>query len=62
VGLGTTLNAGNYQSIKIDIAVEDDSREGESAEQAFNRVYAFVDKQLERKVEQTQREIAEAGL
>lgn len=51
VGLGITLNLGNYQSLRIDISVEDHVREGETADTAFNRVYKFVEDKLSEKIE-----------
>ena len=50
VGLGYTLNLGNFQSLRIDLSVTDNKREGENTNEAFERVYAFVEKKLTEKV------------
>jgi hypothetical protein len=56
VGLGYTLNLGNFQSLRIDISVSDNKREGENTNDAFERVYAFVEKKLTDKVAEAQSE------
>jgi hypothetical protein len=56
VGLGYTLNLGNFQSLRIDISVTDNKREGENTNDAFERVYAFVEKKLTEKVAEAQSE------
>jgi hypothetical protein len=56
VGLGYTLNLGNFQSLRIDISVSDSKREGENTNDAFERVYAFVEKKLTDKVAEAQSE------
>ncbi len=56
VGLGYTLNLGNFQSLRIDVSVSDNKREGESTNDAFERVYAFVEKKLTDKVAEAQSE------
>lgn len=50
VGLGYTLNLGNFQSLRIDLSVTDNKREGENTNDAFERVYAFVEQKLSEKV------------
>jgi hypothetical protein len=50
VGLGYTLNLGNFQSLRIDLSITDNKREGENTSEAFERVYAFVEKKLTEKV------------
>jgi len=52
VGLGYTLNLGNFQSLRIDIGVEDSKREGETTSEAFDRIYAFVETKLVEKVKE----------
>lgn len=54
VGLGYTLNLGNYQSLRIDFGVEDNLRKSESVEDGFNRVYDFVESKLIEKVKEAQ--------
>ena len=53
VGLGYTLNLGNFQSLRIDISVGDNKREGETTSEAFERVYAFVEAKLAEKVKES---------
>jgi hypothetical protein len=53
VGLGYTLNLGNFQSLRIDISIADNKREGETASEAFERVYKFVEEKLAEKVRES---------
>ena len=57
IGLGYTLNLGNFQSLRIDLEVQDNKREGETTSEAFERVYAFVEAKLQEKVQEAQGEI-----
>lgn len=57
VALGYTLNLGNFQSLRIDVEVSDSKREGENTDQAFERVYAFVEDKLSSKVKEASQEI-----
>ena len=57
VTLGYTLNLGNFQSLRIDLAVSDNRRDGENINEAFERVYAFVETKLQEKVAEAQGEI-----
>jgi hypothetical protein len=57
IGLGYTLNLGNFQSLRIDLEVQDNKREGETTSEAFERVYAFVEARLQEKVKEAQGEI-----
>ncbi len=50
VALGYTLNLGNFQSLRIDLGVEDARRDGENINEAFERVYSFVEAKLGEKV------------
>lgn len=59
VTLGYTLNLGNFQSLRIDLGVVDSRREGENIEQAFERVYSFVETKLTEKINESKEEIAE---
>lgn len=54
VGLGYTLNLGNFQSLRIDVEVTDNKREGENTNDAFERVYGFVENKLAEKVREAQ--------
>jgi hypothetical protein len=53
VGLGYTLNLGNFQSLRIDLSVTDNKREGENTNDAFERVYKFVEEKLAEKVKES---------
>ena len=57
VSLGYTLNLGNFQSLRIDLGIEDSERDGENINDAFNRVYAFVENKLTEKVKEASTEI-----
>ncbi len=57
VGLGYTLNLGNFQSLRIDLSVTDNKRDGENTNDAFERVYSFVEAKLQEKVAEAQGEI-----
>ena len=57
VGLGYTLNLGNFQSLRIDLSITDNKRDGENTSEAFERVYAFVESKLQEKVTEAQSEI-----
>jgi hypothetical protein len=59
VALGYTLNLGNFQSLRIDLGVEDSRREGENIQEAFERVYDFVESKLVEKIEEAKSEINE---
>jgi hypothetical protein len=57
VGLGYTLNLGNFQSLRIDLAITDNKRDGENTADAFERVYKFVEDKLADKVREASAEI-----
>ena len=57
VTLGYTLNLGNFQSLRIDLSVTDSKREGENTNDAFERVYSFVESKLAEKVREASQEI-----
>ena len=59
VTLGYTLNLGNFQSLRIDLGVVDSRRDGENIEQAFDRVYEFVETKLAEKIKEAEDEAAE---
>jgi hypothetical protein len=50
VNVGVVLNIGNYQSLRLDLGMEDTVREGETQEEAMDRVYAFVENSIEAKI------------
>ncbi len=57
VALGYTLNLGNFQSLRIDLGIEDSRRDGETVNDAFDRVYSFVEGKLADKVKEAASEI-----
>jgi hypothetical protein len=59
VTLGYTLNLGNFQSLRLDLGVIDSKRDGENIEQAFDRVYKFVEDKLTEKIKEAQEEASE---
>ncbi len=52
VTLGYTLNLGNFQSLRLDLGVVDSKREGENIDDAFSRVYKFVEDKLTEKIQE----------
>jgi hypothetical protein len=59
VTLGYTLNLGNFQSLRVDLGVVDFVREGETTNDAMNRVYDFVEAKVVEKVQEAKEEITE---
>jgi hypothetical protein len=57
VALGYTLNLGNFQSLRIDLEVSDSKRDAETTNDAFERVYEFVENKLAEKVKEASAEI-----
>lgn len=57
VALGYTLNLGNFQSLRIDLGIEDSRRDGENISEAFERVYSFVEEKLTQKVQEASKEL-----
>lgn len=56
VELGFTANVGDFQSLKVTIAIEDWRRDSdESLNAAVDRVYNYVESKLVEKLEQTKR-------
>ena len=57
VTLGYTLNLGNFQSLRIDLGVVDSRRDGETIDEAFTRVYSFVENKLITKINEAKSEV-----
>ena len=57
VTLGYTLNLGNFQSLRLDLGVTDSKRSGENTNDAFERVYKFVEDKLTEKLQEAKSEI-----
>jgi hypothetical protein len=56
-GIGYTLNTGNFQSLRLDCQVTDYKHEDETAKEASDRVYKFVENQLSEKLNEVKEEI-----
>jgi hypothetical protein len=61
VTLGYTLNLGNFQSLRLDLGVTDSKRDGENTDQAFERVYKFVEDKLSAKIAEAKVELEESN-
>lgn len=60
VELSFTANLGNFQSVKVNVGIEDWKRDtDQSVDAAFDRVYNYVETKLIEKLEQTKRELDE---
>jgi hypothetical protein len=59
VTLGYTLNLGNFQSLRLDLGVVDSKRDGETTNEAFERIYKFVEDKLTEKIQDAKSEINE---
>ena len=57
VDLQYTRNLGNYESIKVNIGVEDIVRSGENVDAATERVYKFVEDKLIEKMQEIEKEL-----
>ena len=52
VSIGSTLNMGDYESLRADVWLSDEVREGETVAQAYQRVTSIVDETLQNIVNQ----------
>ena len=59
VTLGYTHNLGNFQSVRFDLGIVDYKRDDENTDQAFERVYKFVEDKLTEKINEAKEEINE---
>ena len=59
VDLQFTRNLGNFESLKVGIGIEDFVRDGETAGQATDRVYKFVETKLMEKMQEVEAELNE---
>jgi len=57
VDLQYVRNLGNYESIRVNLGVEDNTREGENVNAAMDRVYSFVEKKLIEKMAEIESEL-----
>jgi len=61
VTLGYTINLGNFQSLRLDLGVVDSKRDGENTDQAFERVYKFVEDKLTEKISEAKVKLEESN-
>ena len=61
VELQFTKNLGNYESLKVAIGIEDFLRNGETIDEATNRVYTFVENKVIEKVNEIESELKGKG-
>lgn len=57
VELQFVRNLGNYESLRVSIGVEDYVRDGESVDEATDRVYDFVESKVVEKVSEIEKEL-----
>jgi hypothetical protein len=57
VSLGFTKNLGNFESLRVDIGVQDFVRQGEHINDATERIYKFVENKLVQKQEEIAKEL-----
>lgn len=50
-------NLGNYETIAVELGVEDNVRQGENVSQAMDRAYTFIEEQLIQRVQQIESDI-----
>lgn len=58
--LGYTRNMGNFESLRVDVGIEDSVRDGEKATEAFERVYSLVESKLLEKVAEVEDDLKDA--
>jgi hypothetical protein len=56
--IGYTANIGNFQSLRLDCQITDYKHDNETAKEASDRVYAFVEQELMEKLNQAKEELA----
>lgn len=52
VNIGTTLNMGDYESLRVDVWLSDEVHSNETVQQAYERVVSIVDETLQSVVSQ----------
>lgn len=57
VGLKFVKNLGNYESIHVDVGIEDFVRDKETVDAAFERVYEYVEGKLLEKVREIEEDL-----
>lgn len=61
IALGYTVNMGNFESLRVDLAVEDSARMGENVNDLTERVYAYTEKKLIEKVTEIREQMGATG-
>ena len=59
--LGYTVNAGNFESLRIDVGLEIEGKPGETPEQTYQRAADWVAKKLEDQVRQAKEDLTEGN-
>lgn len=57
--LGYTVNAGNFESLRIDVGLEIEGKPGETPAQTYERASEWVSKKLEEQVQQAKADLEE---
>lgn len=57
VQLKFVRNIGNFESVHVELGVDDYTRSGETVDQAMNRVYAYVENKLQDKVNEIENDL-----
>jgi hypothetical protein len=57
VGLKFVRNLGNYESLHLEVGVDDYVRSGESVSDAMDRVYSFVEEQLVERMQEVEADL-----
>lgn len=60
--LGYTLNVGNFQSLRIDIGLQDSALPGENAEQAYDRIVNAVSAKFLERINEERAVLEREGL
>ena len=55
VNIGYTVNMGDYEFIRFDFGIEDDTRESEKASEAWDRCFKFVWARLDAEVDKARK-------
>lgn len=50
MSIGHTANTGNFENIRVEVGLEDDLRPDETIAEAYDRVYAELEIQLEKRL------------
>ena len=59
VSMGYTVNAGNFESLRIDVGLEIEGKPGENPEQTYNRASKWVEEKVSDSVQQAKADLKE---